>query len=59
MLTYMSDAVEPYLRELEMNAPDYGVRSGAKIALRVREMEKRTDVTSWRHWNLQSAMYES
>jgi hypothetical protein len=56
MLTYMSNAVEPYLIELENNAKDYGVRSGAKIALRIRRENDAMSVeeSSWRNWNLQS-----
>jgi hypothetical protein len=53
-LTYMSDAVEPYLIYLEKNATDYRVRHGAKQALNARENTLMSAEISWRNWNLQS-----
>jgi hypothetical protein len=57
-LTYMSDAVVPYLVDLEENAPDDEVRAGAKKALYIRENNAVASVEeySWRNWNLQSGL---
>ncbi|MDR1292575.1 MAG: DUF4173 domain-containing protein, partial [Clostridiales Family XIII bacterium] len=57
-LTHMSDAVLPYLVDLEKNAPDYKVRDEAELALYLREGDAKMnlDEYSWRNWNLQSDM---
>jgi hypothetical protein len=57
-LTYMSGAVDPYLIDLEKNAPDQEVRTGAAKALKIREENADAmmgeEAHSWRSWNLQS-----
>jgi hypothetical protein len=61
MLTYMSEAVAPYLVNLKENAPDPEVRAGAGEALSVRERNDSATMMiveepSWRNWNLQSGI---
>jgi hypothetical protein len=56
-LTWMSDAVTPYLEDLAKNAPDLSVRAGAADALREREAMQKDMMMepTWRSWDAQSA----
>jgi hypothetical protein len=58
MMAYMSGAVEPYLIDLEKNAPDSEVRASATAALYIRRDNAAMNAkeTSWRNWNLQSGL---
>jgi hypothetical protein len=61
-LSYMSDAVVPYLNVLAKKAPDASVQAEAKEAMRIHEdlaQERKDDPDSkptWRSWSLQSAI---
>lgn len=61
MMTYMSDAVDPYLQNLMKNAPDENIRKKAEDTIAMREdmYFHYADEPKYFVWNMQSARLSS